>query len=514
MCQRFATILLAVVFAIGVSPVTAAEITAAQATIPKPTPVSRGFGALAFESEDAVRQRVNARQARVRLHHRPVPAGRSVQAPAPRSQPLEKPSVAPTMISAAPNSPIQLRVNRALSDAETGDSTGTVLEPTIAQLRKVVLLTGNWFAAWSDDGGNKFKSIDPGKQFPGGGAKQEQDFCCDQVAFAIPKRNLLLWFLQYSHNKETNTARLAVARGKGVEGRLWNYYDFSPALFGWTKEWFDYPDIAASDNYLYFTTNAFSTVGNEPFARSVVMRISLDELEQLGGLNVDYISQKDVGSIQAADGSEDTMYFGTHSGTTIRIYAWPEQSRTLQTTDVNVEEFSYGPYTSTGPDGTDWIARADDRITAGWQTRDSIGFAWTAAAGNGYPRPHVRAAIIAKKDLRVVAQPHVWSADHAYGYPSVSVNDKGEIGISLFYGGNKLNPSHAVGVYDSSRWQLLGTVAGTHGPGHNTWGDYLTIQSKPGGVWLTTGFTMQGGGEPEDISVQHIEFSIEKPLAK
>jgi len=487
--------------------VAAAVIESNQATIPKPIAISRGLATLAFESEEAVRARVKARQDRLRQHHRPVPAGERAVVPFALPQSQLKPSGLPTALSAVLASPLQLQVNRSLADRETGDSTSTVLEPTIAQLRKVVLITGNWLAAWSDDGGSRFTSIDPAKQFPGGGSSRDQEFCCDQVAYALPKRNLLLWYLQYSHNGQTNTARLAVARGNAVEGRVWHYYDFSPASFGWTKEWFDYPDIAASDNYLYITTNAYSSAGNEPFTRSVVIRISLDELERLGELHIDYISQEDVGSIQAADGSGETMYLGTHSGSGIRVYVWPENSRTLQTTEVNVEQFSYGPYTSTGPDGADWIARADDRITAGWQSEDSIGFAWTAAISDGYPHAHIRAAVVSKRDLRLLEQPHIWSPDHAYGYPSVVVNSKGQIGITLLYGGGKFHPSHAIGAYVASKWHLVSTIAGTHGPENDKWGDYLTIQAKPDGSWLTAGYTLQGASDPQNVTIQYVEFA-------
>jgi hypothetical protein len=486
----------------------AAEVVSSERIIPKPTALATvSTGALAFADPQAVRQRVLQRQNELRLHHRPIPAGRSSAETEPQDLPPHKVTVVPTLVASPVAVPVKFRVNRALTASETGGSTSTVSEPTAARLGKAVLITGNWFAAWSSDAGKTFIEIDPGKQFPAAGAKKTQQFCCDQIAYAVPGRNLLLWYLQYLKDGKSNTARLAVARG---ENRRWSYYDFTPELVGgWQNEWFDYPDVAASDNFLYITTNAFSTVGSEPFTRAVVMRVSLDELDRLGELRIHYLSQSDVGSLQAVEGSGQTMYFGTHSGSGLRVYAWPEASATLQTTDVAIEPFEHAGYVITGPDGRDWMARTDDRITAGWQTADTVGFAWTAAGDAAYPHPHVRVAMLDKKDLRVRAQPHIWAGEYAYGYPAVAPNSKGQLGISLMYGGTKVHPSHVVGVYGPSGWQLVAAAQGKLGPADSRWGDYLSIQAQPDNAWLAVGFSLQSGGGPQDIAIQQVVFEAE-----
>ncbi len=115
----------------------------------------------------------------------------------------------------------------------------------------------------------------------------------------------------------------------------------------------------------------------------------------------------------------------------------------------------------------------------------------------------------------VVAQPHVWSPDHAYAYPYASPNGSGDVGLSLNYGDGELYPSHAVGVLVDSggsySWQLVGSTRGRFGPETNHWGDYLNVRT--GGDdprhWFTVGFTLQTGRKAKDLRLDLVEFWLE-----
>ena len=113
--------------------------------------------------------------------------------------------------------------------------------------------------------------------------------------------------------------------------------------------------------------------------------------------------------------------------------------------------------------------------------------------------------------MQVTADRDIWSTDYAYAYPSGAANDAGKIGITLFRGGNQLNPGHVVGAYDEAggSWDLVATKDGTNGPTDNKWGDYLTCRPHtPGGqTWLATGYTLQGGGQPTNVEPRLVRFS-------
>ena len=66
----------------------------------------------------------------------------------------------------------------------------------------------------------------------------------------------------------------------------WQFYDFRPTDLNedWEDEWFDFPDMTVSDEFLYITTNSFDTQGTEDsedddFARAVAIRLPLGTLK-------------------------------------------------------------------------------------------------------------------------------------------------------------------------------------------------------------------------------------------
>ena len=488
----------------------ASEIVASSASIPAPKVQEYRINALAFDSPALIKAHVAAREALLGKHHESVPIGRARRPASHAPGASVKLPPATALLSAGDaHSPVEIRLNRVLTDAETAKSTSEVGEPTAAHLGDLVHVTGNWFAASSIDSGKHFTAIDPAKQFPPAGDQQTQPYCCDQIALAVPERGLLLWLLQYQDDGSSDTLRLAVASGASVKSRTWRYYDLTPVnIGGWHNEWFDYPAMAVSSNYLFVTTNAYATQGKRDFTRTLVMRIDLGELAAYLPLSVKYFAQTDVGSIHPALGATATMHLATHSATdTLRLYAWPEKSDRIQITEVPVDPWSDAPYTATGPDGTDWMQRTDGRISAGWEAGDSVGFAWTAAKGLGFPHTQVRVAIIGASDSKVHDQPHIWSQDVTFAYPAVAAAADGTLGISLFANSQKLNVSHVIGVRSGGAWKLIMAAQGQHGPASGLWGDYLAIQALPQSGWLTVGYTLATGGQPQDAQVNVVEFT-------
>ena len=299
------------------------DYTARRMTAPKPTAVARDPQAFAApmsasEADDRERQ--------LGAHHRPtpiidVPPDALALIPPPSAQTQSEPK--PQVIT------VPLASNRPLTDAETSNVTSTVNEPSVATGNNdEVLITANWFAAFSTDGGTTFNYRNPSNTFP---ASPQGAFCCDQVALYDAGDDVMFWFLQYINNTSQNTVRLAVAQGADIAAEQWQFYDFTPLGVGnWNNEWFDYPDLAVSDDFLYITTNAFSTTGTGGFTRAVIIRIPLSELAAYQALNFDVWDSTQNGSLRLTQGAGDTMYFASHvSPTTLRVFSWPESATTI-----------------------------------------------------------------------------------------------------------------------------------------------------------------------------------------
>jgi hypothetical protein len=413
---------------------------------------------------------------------------------------------------------IRLITNRPLTDSETSGVTSTVNEPSVAVQGSHILMTGNWYAAFSADAGATFSYVNPATTFP---TIPGQPFCCDQVALYDAQHDLMVWFLQYVNDGSGNTGRLAVAQGSDIASQQWRFYDFTPQGVGnWSNEWFDFPDLAVGEKFLYITTNVFSTLGNPPpFTRAVILRLPLDKLAAYQGFSYNYFDTSQNGSLRPTQGATDTMHFGTHESTnSLRVLSWPENSTTISSDDITVQVWTrawrFARAVAPGPDGRDWLGRADSRITAAWLNGNDVGFAWTARQDSNFPFPQVRVAILNKDTKVITAQPHIWNSNFAFAYPAAAPNSDERVGVSVhFGGGSQFFPSHAVGVLDSSgsNWELATTVNGTDGPSANIWGDYLAV--RPHGTspntWVATGFTLQGGPAASNIEPRYIHFRLD-----
>ena len=325
--------------------------------------------------------------------------------------------------------------------------------------------------------------------------------------------DLMIWYLQHIRDSSQNTGRIAVAQGADITNQQWSFYDFTPqSVGGWSNEWFDFPDLALSDNFLYLTTNAFATTGGGGFTRAVILRVPLDQLAGYQALSFDYFDTTQDFSLRPTAGATDTMYFGSHVTTSmVRIHEWPENANILTAHDVAVQLWSNASRVAVGPDGRPWLGRSDPRITAAWAANGSIGFGWSAAQDASFDFPHVRFAVIDTGGWTVTTEPHLWNTGFAYAYPAAAPNADGAIGISVaFGGGSTFHPGVPVGTFDEATetWQLSAAVDGTHGPTANKWGDYLTVRPDPANPqgWYATGFTLQGGPTGASIEPALLQF--------
>jgi len=407
--------------------------------------------------------------------------------------------------------------NTRLTDTDTGGQTSTVCEPSGANVGDQILVTGNWYASRSLDGGQTWAHISPFSYFPSAAG----GFCCDQTVIHAPRpgdnqsNDLLVWILQYIKTDSGNTLRIAINKGKNLDDDNWYWWDLVPNTVNqeWQQEWFDYNHAALSDNYLYVATNVFRTTDDHP-TRSVVFRFSLDDLAGEKKLNFDYFQTPEGSSLRCSQGASDVMYFTTHlSDRQIRVYSWAETEQSPSPTNINITPWiGRRGYKTIGPGGqvNMWLGRSDPRITATWVANGIIGVMWSVDKNPtlNRPQPHVRVVRLNEATKEIEDEPDIWNASFAYAYPDACPNIDGEVGITLFRGGGTIHPSHVVGIWNTDSWSLQGTINGTHSPIDNKWGDYLTCRrhSPDGRGWLASGFTLQGGGMQTDIQPCIIHF--------
>jgi hypothetical protein len=450
----------------------------------------------------------NRREQLLREHMLPVPI---LEALRPAAALEVRPLANETGV--APSANVLIELDRVLSDVETAGRTSLLTEASLAVGSTSVLATGNTWAAISKDGGATFRAINPATAFPSVGG---QHFCCDQVALHDEATGLTVWLLQYYRDAEGNRLRIAVADATQFASDDWAYYDLPTKEFGWRTEWFDFPDLALSDGHLYVTTNAFTNSSAPTFTRAVLLRLPIRDLLARTATTARYFHSPDCGSLRLVQGRGPVMYGACHRTLDrLSIFSWDDAATTLQIRPVDIERWVRRGAPYPGPDGRDWLDRSDGRITAGWRVGGEVGFAWNAAADAQRPLPHVRVVVLDAATGRILSQPTLWNRSIAFAYPAASVSMSGRVGMSVFFGGGAVYPSHAVGILrppsplePDGGWDLVPTTLGTSGPSQAVWGDYGACRrwGTQGESLGATGWALVGGPNSHNIEVRIIRF--------
>jgi hypothetical protein len=398
---------------------------------------------------------------------------------------------------------ITLVKNIGLDDTATSVRTATVCEPTAAANDRQLMMTGNWFASTSTDGGAHWSYVDPFTRFPASAG----GFCCDQVVVYNRRFRIWVWLLQYRTTASgDNIFRLAVCRDTAFGS--WYYWDFVPRNLNaaWTNVMFDYPDMAFTNDNLFVTFNMF--IGNA-WQRAVVFRFPLATLAAGTSLGYRWWQTNSNGSLRLCRGAGATMYFGSHNSLSqIRVFQWPDSATNITSANVNVRAWTGGAYSAPGPGNVNWLARADSRITGAWVGAGVIGFMWTVNRDANHPLPYIRVVRLNENNKTVIDQPDIWSNQSAWAYPAAATNSSGQVGISAFYGGGPRHPGHVVGVRTATTWDTVLTATSTHGPTDQSWGDYLSsvMHQSTTANWVASGYTLQGGTDRRNIEPRYVEF--------
>lgn len=358
---------------------------------------------------------------------------------------------------------------------------------------EIVLLSGNWFASLSVDGGGTFTTLNPTTIFPSGpttdaaGNLLDNGFCCDQVIQYVPEFDRFIWFMQFCGTGATclqgiNKVRIAAASPDDVRrsaGTAWTYWDIASAGVGIGTTTMDYPDMSVGNESLYVSADA---VGSG----LLVVRIPLSEIAAGGTINYQYTNAADSATAYGGHITQNTgdevFWLGHVSTSRVRAFSWREGSGSYFWRDIDINTWPNTDYSSTTPDGSDWL-----QFMAGFPGSAAIGatrrfvrdrqgseawFAWTAARGGGYPHPYVEVLVLDTNSWTVIDQWPIWNPNIAFAYPSLCTNRDQEVGISLGWGGNNDYANHAVGILgDFVVWFSELSDAGV-----TRWGDYVTAR--------------------------------------
>jgi hypothetical protein len=415
----------------------------------------------------------------------------------------------------------------------SGGNVSNVAEPSVGSQGAGIFETYNWFATISTDNGQSRSYVSPYTLFPNSPAPFTASFCCDQRVMQVADRDLIFWFLQYSKTGTTSGdsggVRVAMANGQaGLASNTWTHFGFTPDQLGLSGVWFDFPHMQASANFLYFTTNIFTTASNA-YSGAAIFRIPLTQLQNNQPLTVSTYLSTSFGSIMAvhgaaADGTRPgrtTMYFASVSGSnSLVLLKWPEaDAQPTITTVSGLSTTQGGSYTCTGPDSTNPCGRANTRGQGGWITDTEFGVAWTSAQiPPNRPFPFTRIAIFNPDTLALISEPDIWSATNAFLYPIFSVNEQGALGGVIDNLGGDTHPRVRAIIRDdlsppviNNGWETFAVATGDAGA-PDRWGDYngVTPHERYPKTWLGMGRIQVGGTANSNAQVRSFWFGRER----
>jgi hypothetical protein len=293
----------------------------------------------------------------------------------------------------------------------------------------------------------------------------------------------------------------------------------------------DYPHIGLTKRFLYLSTNNVGAAGG--FAR--MTRFNLDQMANCVATAFTTFSQSFAAFGQRVwvpgEGANniETMRWGQRdSATVFRIFSWNEAAAApVQSTRFISTSNSGDPDCRGGVGNFDFIRSIDTSLAGfGLRTTSAPGanggpgvYAayWNVSADAAHTQGHIHAAVFDLSSLALLAQPHVFNNSSCFGFPMVTANKRGDIGISLALGGRAGGGGTAaqgfVGIDDEFTPGLgffqtvFLTASGTHNRSDSRYGDYFTIHPYEAcEKWFTATNYARLGVALANINSRYIEF--------
>jgi hypothetical protein len=431
---------------------------------------------------------------------------------------------------------VQIPRNTALTNAGVPPDPSTATQGPDST--GVVLATYNTGISVSTNGGQTFTDINLFNPQPGNPARtsffpqSDGGLCCDQVVIYHPPTGLFFWLLQYQpitacatnctppgptstfRITQPDRIRIAWATPAAISADMWNAWTYvdltgtnvpgvSSGLGIAANEWLDYPDLAFTNTWLYMgIDHGFPTPGQVYTGRRIVARLSLADIANPGASSVGYQFAELTGSnglnkTHFVQNAPARMVVGSlDNSSTMRVFTWDDGSNSIANSTVNISQIQQGAnYTSTAPDGSDWVAVSfPGNITGGTYRRVSLAlgggvrdeyiFAFDAGVnGTGRPQSYVRLETLTPSGSGFTASSEydIWNPNYAFAMAALGTDGR-EIGIALAVGGGTLGyPQGAVGYMDDF---VVYQVTASNATQISRFGDYFNARPVPGPVQL------------------------------
>jgi hypothetical protein len=462
----------------------------------------------------------------------------SLRAPdlsAPQAAPGDPTGVASDALSEAPGT---LRIGRNIKNTRAElAANSTLAEPAAVNNRNRVLYAGNFsHIERSSDHGVTYTAM-----AYSAGPADAPSVCCDNDMVMDDATKIVFNSTLYVNGALTNgVVRIFVRRASDFNTLC--SYTIDPA--GTANNILpDYPHIRLSRNFVYLSINALPTSGTG-FRR--MYRFNMADMKACRSAATRTFTQSSTIDGQRiwvpAEGAynQTVMKWIHHkSANVIRVFTWPESSLSPTSVERTIQSSNFSnPDCRGGTGNFDFIERSTAWSIAGFRHRCTIARGvnqsagilacyWNSAATGGITQAHVRSAIMRLSDNAVIAQPHVYNSSFCFGYPAVTGNILGDIGLSIAYGGRSGGGGTAVragvGISDNfstgvGRFGSVTTTAtGVANRSDGRYGDYFTIHPyQTCDRWFgATNFAWDSApvDNANDVNTRWIEFGREAHLS-
>ncbi len=417
--------------------------------------------------------------------------------------------------------------NNLNTSARTAGFGSTLAEPSAVNEGSRVFYTGNTHAEYSVDGGATWTNAPLHS-----GPADAPIACCDMDVIYDQARGVAFWHVLYVNDLLTNGVVKITVRRNGLSSADSCSYNVDP---GGTANNIlpDYPHLGISNKYLYLTTNNISSTGG--WAGAQVRRFDIDQMAQcLTASSTTFTYGPAVATGQRVfvpvEGARDAMYWGMlENATTFRLFRWLESSAAPTSVLRSIATSTHtNPDCRGGVDNFDFIERSTAWSITGFRMRGAVGlgssgngriaFYWNVGPDGSHVQGHVHAAVFQESTFTLLAQPHIFSQQKCFGYPAVSANEQGDLGLSIASGGRNGGGGTAAQGYvalDDEYTTGIGyfgavflTASGTHNRPDDRYGDYMSVRNhEPCDLWfVATNYSLSGGADVSNVNARYVEF--------
>ena len=406
-----------------------------------------------------------------------------------------------------------------------GPKGSTLAEPAAANNALKVFAAGNFnHAEFSANGGATWADV----PLPVGPAAAPINCCDHDVVIDDARRVFFHEDLYINSSLSTGVARIFVRTSPPAEAC---HYDIA---IGTALP--DFPKLGLTKRFLYLTINAVGSAGG--FAR--IYRFNIDQMVDCASVSFSTFDQPFSTFGQRvwrpAEGTNniETMYWGQlDNSTTFRVFSWKEANAAPTSVARAVAASSFAqPDCRGGVGNFNWI----DALSAsgvGFRTVGAaapganggpgyVAFFWQAGPTGFATQGHVRSAAFNLSDLSLFSQPLIFNNTLCFGGPNVAANKRGDLGISLAFGGRAggggAAAQGAVGVDDEFTpgisFNLAFAAAGTHNRSDQRYGDYFTVHAyEPCEKWFNaTSYALLNGVSAANVNSRYLEFGRNQSL--